>query len=85
MTSKLALPARWKYVVRHSITNWRFGGAPIAAVKMPPPDSSVRKSSRYGMKARSSPTIGSGRQPSDQPPFAVRNWMFPFEPTYALV
>jgi hypothetical protein len=45
MTSKLAVPVRWKYVVRHSITNCRFGALPSSAVKMPPPVSSVRRSS----------------------------------------
>jgi hypothetical protein len=46
ITSKFAFPARWKYVVRHSITNCRLGGLPIVAVKMPPPASSVRRSAR---------------------------------------
>ena len=60
MTSKLAFPERWKYVVRHSITNCRFGALPSTAVKMPPPVSSVRRSSWYGMNARSRPLIGNG-------------------------
>ena len=84
-TSKFAVPERWKYVVRHSITNCRFGGLPITAVKIPPPVSSVRKSSWYGMNARSKPLIGSGRQPNDGPPLSVWNCMLPFEATYALV
>jgi hypothetical protein len=85
MTSKLALPERMKYVVRHSITNCRFGALPSVAVKTPPPDSSVRRSSWYGMSARSRPLIGNGAQPADQPPLSVLNCMLPFELTYALV
>jgi hypothetical protein len=30
--SKLAVPVRWKYVVRHSTTNCRVGGLPMTAV-----------------------------------------------------
>ena len=45
MTSKLALPVRMEVRVRHSITNCRFGATPRTAVKMPPPASSVRRSS----------------------------------------
>jgi hypothetical protein len=45
ITSKFAVPERWKYVVRHSITNCRFGAPPITAVKIPSLVSSVRKSS----------------------------------------
>ena len=73
MTSKFALPARWKYVVRHSITNCRFGWLPVTAVKMPEPAVCVSRSSWYGMKERSSPLIGSAEHPADEPPFDVRN------------
>jgi hypothetical protein len=84
-TSKFAEPERWKYDARHSITNWRFGGAPRTAVKMPPPVSSVRRSPRYGMKARSRPLIASGMHALiGAPSLAVRNWMLPFELTKAL-
>ena len=52
---------------------------------MPPPVSSVRRSPKYGMKARSRPLIASGMQALiGAPPLAVRNWMLPFELTYAL-
>ena len=80
MTSKLAFPERWKYVARHSITNCRLGALPTTAVKMPPPVSSVRRSSRYGMNARSRPLIGI-QPPGGQPPLSVLNCMFPFELT----
>ena len=63
MASKFALPERPKYVVRHSMTNCRFGGLPMTAVKMPSLVSSVRKSSWYGMNARSKPLIGNCMQP----------------------
>jgi hypothetical protein len=67
------------------MTNWRLGGDPIVAVKTPPPVSSVRRSPRYGMNARSRPLIASGIQALiGEPPFEVRNWMLPLELTYAL-
>ena len=36
IASKLALPERFAYVVRHSTTYCLFGGEPVVAVKMPP-------------------------------------------------
>jgi hypothetical protein len=83
--SKLAVPVRWKYVVRHSTTNCLFGGLPTTAVKIPPPDSSVFRSPWYGMKARSKPLIGNEKQPVDEPPFEVRNCMLPLSVTQAFV
>jgi hypothetical protein len=71
--------------VRHSITNWRFGGEPRTAVKMPSPLSSVVRSPKYGMNARSRPLIASGMQAlvgSDG--LLVRNWRLPFELTKTL-
>jgi hypothetical protein len=83
ITSKFAVPERWKYVVRHSITNSRFGWLPVTAVKIPDPPASVLKSSWYGMNERSSPLIGSAEQPAEEPPFEVRNCRLPFELTNA--
>src|SRR5215475_584869 len=85
MTSKFAVPARWKYVARHSITNWRFGGLPVTAVKIPSLVSSVRRSSWYGISARSRPLIGKDVQPDEKPPFEVVSWRLPLELTYPLV
>jgi hypothetical protein len=86
IASKFALPARWKYAARHSITNCRFGGLPIVAVKMPFPAPSVLRSARYGMNARSKPLIASGVQARNGATLlSVRNWMLPFELTHALV
>jgi hypothetical protein len=46
--SYVAVPSWLKYLTsRHSITNTRFGGVPIVAVKMPPP-SLVSWSSQCG-------------------------------------
>jgi hypothetical protein len=68
--------------VRHSITNCRFGGLPIVAVKMPLPAPSVLRSARYGMKALSKPLIARGVQARNgATPLSVRNWMLPFELT----
>ena len=52
---------------------------------MPPPASSVRRSPRYGMNARSRPLIAKGMQALiGAPGLAVRNWRLPFELTWAL-
>jgi hypothetical protein len=45
MISKFAVPARWKYAVRHSMTNCRFGWLPVTAVKIPSPAGVVSRSS----------------------------------------
>jgi len=46
IASKLALPVRFAYPVRHSMTNCRFGGEPVRAVKIPWPPPEVRRSSQ---------------------------------------
>ncbi len=81
MTSKFAVPVRWKYVVRHSITNCRCGALPVVVVKMPSLLSSVRRSPWYGISERSRPLIGSAKQPDEEPPFDVRNCRLPLSVT----
>jgi hypothetical protein len=52
---------------------------------MPFPASSVVRSPKYGMNARSSPLISSGMQALvGADGLFVRNWMLPFELTVAL-
>jgi hypothetical protein len=80
-TSKFAVPALWKYVVRHSITKVRCGALPVVVVKTPSPLSSVRRSPWYGIRERSRPLIGNSRQPDEEPPFEVRNWRLPLSVT----
>ena len=80
--SKFAVPDRWKYVVRHSITNSRFGGLPITVVKIPSLVSSVRRSPRYGISERSKPLIASGVHASEgRPPLDVLSCRVPLSLT----
>ena len=85
MISKFAVPALWKYVVRHSITNCRCGALPVVVVKIPSLAPSVSRSPWYGISERSKPLIGSSKQPEEAPPFDVRSCRLPFDPTFALV
>jgi hypothetical protein len=87
MTSKFAVgPGFPKYVVRHSMMNWRFGALPVTAVKIPSLFSSVRRSPRYGINARSRPLTASGVHASvGAPPFDVVNCRFPLAEAKALV
>jgi hypothetical protein len=88
MTSKFAVPARWKYVVRHSMMNWRFGALPVTVVKIPSLVSSVRRSPKYGISDRSKPLIARGVQASvAKPPLEVVSCSVPLSltkpPVYA--
>src|SRR5262245_10614497 len=69
MISKFAVPERWKYVVRHSTTNRRWGGLPVVVAKIPSPGSSVRRALWWAISERSKPLIGRARQPVEAPPF----------------